>query len=91
MRLNKGEEINLSCDASKGFGKMHSKWCPVSVSNFQYEAQVKLDYEKAIPLTPEQKIEFVNSCPTRVYSYNEKNNSIEVKAPERCVFCEECV
>jgi DNA-directed RNA polymerase II subunit RPB3 len=33
----------------------------------------------------------VNSCPSRVYTYDEVTKQVEIEKPLQCTFCEECV
>ena len=42
-------------------------------------------------LSKEQKVDFVNSCPTKVYSLNKKTEQIQIDNVMNCMFCEECV
>jgi len=37
--------------ALKGFGKMHSKWSPVSIATYQFEPIIQLNQEVAKNLT----------------------------------------
>jgi DNA-directed RNA polymerase II subunit RPB3 len=38
-----------------------------------------------------QKKEFVASCPTRVYRYDEVKKTVEIENPMNCTYCEECL
>ena len=38
-----------------------------------------------------QKLAFVASCPTKVYSYNEHTRSVAIEDANRCMYCQECV
>lgn len=91
VKLSKNQEIKLTCEARKGIGKYHTKWSPVCVANFQHEPVIKLRDESLNDLTMEQKKEFVNSCPVKVYALNEKTQKIEVVNNDNCMFCDECV
>ena len=72
MKLQKGQELDVECIAKKGQGKIHSKWTPCSVANFQYSPIIEIDQMKMAELSTSQKMEFVNSCPRNVYGYNSK-------------------
>jgi len=89
-KLKRGQEIDLECTARKGLGKDHAKWQPVCVANFQYEPVITLNPQLLPLLNKEQKIEFVNSCPTRVYGLNKKTEQIQIENSMNCMFCEEC-
>jgi len=38
-----------------------------------------------------KKKEFVESCPTKVYKFNEETSQVEVQDPLECTFCDECI
>ena len=91
VKLSKNQEISLTCEARKGIGKFHSKWSPVCVANFQHDAVIKLKESVMNELSLEQKKEFVNSCPVKVYAINEKTQKIEIINENKCMFCDECI
>ena len=91
VKLSKNQEVKLTCEARKGIGKYHTKWSPVCVANFQHEPVIKLQDEALNDLTMEQKKDFVNSCPVKVFGINEKTGKIEVFNNDKCMFCDECV
>lgn len=33
----------------------------------------------------------VNSCPTKVYKYNEETKQVDIEDALRCTYCQECV
>ena len=70
---------------------MHSKWSPVSIATFQYEAVIEIDDNKQRQMTMEEKVEIVASCPTKVFDLNSKTKHLEVRNSEKCTFCEECL
>ena len=77
--------------ALKGFGKMHSKWSPVSIATYQFEPIILLNQEVAQSLTQTEKEGFVNSCPKQVYKLNSKTSNIEIDKMQECIFCEDCI
>lgn len=90
-KLSRNQEIRLTCQAIKGIGKFHSKWSPVCVANFQHDPIIKLNDDKLNELNVDQKREFVASCPTKVFSLNEKTQKIEIVNESQCIFCDECI
>jgi len=90
-KLGKGQKLKFEATAFKGISKIHSKWSPVCVATFAYLAEVKLDEGRMDELTKEQKYEFVQSCPKKVFNYDEQSQKVKVKDSEACVFCDECV
>ena len=38
-----------------------------------------------------KKKSFAESCPTKVYAYNEHTRTVAVEDANRCVYCQECV
>lgn len=91
MKLGKKQELRLECIVKKGVGKTHAKWSPVCVASMKYEPRVSITEVKALELTPQQKVEFVNCCPTKVFGLNPKSNNVEVQNPMNCIFCFECI
>ena len=42
-------------------------------------------------LSESQKIDFVKSCPTAVFAYEEQHRQVVVEDASMCTFCEECL
>jgi len=38
-----------------------------------------------------KKKEFVDSCPSKVFKFNEETSQVEVEDPLECTFCDECI
>jgi DNA-directed RNA polymerase II subunit RPB3 len=92
-KLRKNQELDMNMIAKKGIGKEHSKWSPVSSVIMQHEPEIEfVDKGNLInKLSVGQKKEFVNSCPTKVYRYDESRKTIEIENPLNCSYCEECL
>jgi len=90
-KLGKNQEIDLECTAIKGVGQTHTKWSPVSVANFQHVPEITIKETLMSKLTREEKIEFIRSCPTKVYGYNPRTNGVDIEDANKCMFCDECV
>lgn len=91
MKLGRKQELRLDCIVKKGQGKQHTKWSPVCVASMKYEPKVSITEVKALELTAQQKIDFVNCCPKKVFGLNPKSNNVEVQNPLDCIFCYECI
>lgn len=90
-KLGRGQKLRLEATAFKGFSKIHSKWSPVCATRFAYEADIKLNHDLFEDLSAAQKMEFVKSCPTQVYEFEERQQKVVLSKPKECVFCDECV
>lgn len=97
VKINKGQELKVTCIGKKGVGKMHSKWCPVAVCTFHYIPDIKLNPELMNDMKDKEKRDFVDSCPSKVYSLSEdpttgkKTIEIEDENIVECTYCKECI
>ncbi|KAJ6238484.1 DNA-directed RNA polymerase ii subunit rpb3 [Anaeramoeba flamelloides] len=90
-KLGPNQAIKLKCIARKGFGKEHAKWSPVCVATFRYGPTIKMNTNLMDTLLEEDKETFVDSCPTKVFKYQEISNQVEIEEPRQCMFCELCI
>jgi len=92
VKLQKNQELSLRAIAKKGVGKEHAKWTSACGVNYKFEPIVKLNHKRFDEgLDDEEKKEFVNSCPSRVFKFVEETSQVEVENELDCTFCEECV
>lgn len=92
-KLKKNQELNIYMIAKKGLGKEHSKWSPVSTCVMQHVPEIEFLQDRFIidKLSLNQKREFVNSCPNKVYSYDESRKIVSIDHKLSCTYCEECL
>jgi DNA-directed RNA polymerase II subunit RPB3 len=90
VKLRKGQEIKLKAIAKKGVGKEHAKWSPGCGIAYQFEPEIRLNNSKMDELTDKQKDDFVKSCPSKVYRFNEVNRQVEIEDALKCTYCNEC-
>jgi DNA-directed RNA polymerase II subunit RPB3 len=91
VKLGKNQELKFHAKAKKGIGKEHSKWSPVAVATFQYDPSIRLNDAEMNKLDESQKKAFVESCPTKVYGYDEHSRTVAVEDASKCMYCQECV
>jgi len=90
VKLRKGQELKLRAIAKKGVGKEHAKWSPVCVVTYHFDPDVKINSSKIDELSEVKKQEWVNSCPTKVFKYDEDTKKVEIENASNCMFCKEC-
>ena len=90
-KLAKGQRLKLLAIAYKGIAKIHAKWSPVSAASFAYDPIIKLNEARLDDLTKPQKLEFVASCPTKVYAFDERQQKVTIQERQKCMFCRECL
>ena len=94
-KLKKGQSINMTLTAKKGIGKMHAKWSPVCTCVMKQIPKVEilnLDGDNFLEhLSPKEKNEFCQACPSRVFKYDENKDEIIIDRPDKCTYCEECL
>lgn len=90
VQLRRGQEIHLKAMVCKGFGQLHAKWSPVSKVIFKPELLIKLNSKTIKPLSIKQKMELVESCPSKVFKLNTQTEMIDIEDIQKCTLCGEC-
>eukprot|EP00439_Symbiodinium_sp_Y106_P035526 s6219_g4.t1 len=89
-KMKKDQSLKMICTARKGIPKYHSKWMPVATCVMNYEPIVTVNPEVAAKLALDEKIDFVQSCPRKVFEMVDIEDTIEVARHQDCIFCDEC-
>jgi hypothetical protein len=76
VKLRKNQEIKLRCLARKGIGKDHAKWNPAATAVFQFEPEITINQQLMEKLTEEQKQEWVDSSPTKVFEIDRATRQV---------------
>lgn len=74
--LAPGQEIKLRAIARKGVGKDHAKWMPVATAVLSRVPDIRINEALMNTLTDEQKQEFVESCPQKVFRISPVTNAV---------------
>ena len=83
-KLKKNQSLKLTAIAKKGLGKMHSKWSPASGVVFQYEPEVRLNYDKLEIIRNDSSLgihaikRWVESCPEGLLRWNSTTQQAQV-------------
>jgi len=93
-KLRQGQEIDLIAIARKGVGKEHAKWSPACAVTYKNEPIVELRQSRLDELNDVQKKEFVASCPSKVFRFDESTKKVIADIEDllvyNCTFCQEC-
>ena len=79
VKLRRGQALRLRAIARRGVGKDHAKWQPVATCAMQYMPEIRLDPHIMSQMSEEQKIEWVESCPTKVFQYNNVTRAVRAQ------------
>lgn len=90
VKLAKNQKIDLQCIVRKGTGKEHAKWSPVATVAVQQVPKIDIDRNKLAVMTEDEKMAIVNSCPAKVYSYDQEKEMIDIENLGECMQCQEC-
>lgn len=90
VKLGKNQEIIANLIARKGIAKEHAKFQPTSIATYQFEPDIDLDVIQMDQLLEEQKIEFVQSCPSKVFEYDQHSRQVTIENANLCTYCDEC-
>jgi len=90
-KIKRGQEISMSCIATKGVGKMHAKWSPACIATFLQVPQIDLNKLTIQAISSTQKKEIEASCPTKVFKFNGKTGNLDIEDANKCMYCMECV
>jgi len=89
-KMKKDQNLKMICHARKGIPKYHAKWMPVATALYQYEPLIELKREQIDSLTLDEKIEFIESCPRKVFDFD-MEDKVQIARIKDCIFCDECV
>mmetsp|Transcript_92148 Transcript_92148/g.264114 ORF Transcript_92148/g.264114 Transcript_92148/m.264114 type:complete len:381 (-) Transcript_92148:142-1284(-) len=90
VKLKKDQRLRMTCQARKGIPKYHAKYMPVATTIYQFHPVVELNQDDMETLNLDQKLDFVQSCPRKVFDLDVEDR-VYVKDLMSCIFCDECV
>merc|ERR1712113_113814 len=62
---------------------------PVATCIYQYQPRLTLDRDLADSLTLDERIDFMECCPRKVYSMDIEDK-LQITDLQNCIFCDEC-
>ena len=91
VKLRRNQSVKLKAIAKKGVGKEHAKWSPVATVTYSIIPEILINQSLMTTLSTDQKKEFVESCPSKVYAHDRDSDKVLVKDLEACTYCNECL
>jgi len=88
-KLKKNQRLKMLMEARKGIPKYHAKFMPVATCTMTYQQIVKLDEKMLDGVQLDEKVDFVESCPTRVFGI--EGEKVFIEKLNDCMYCDECV
>jgi len=89
-KMKRDQSLKMICHARKGIPKYHAKWMPVATALYQYEPEITLNREMVDSLSLDDKIDFIESCPRKVFEFDIEDK-VQIARYKDCIFCDECV
>lgn len=90
-KLSKNQQVDFQLYAKKGIGQTHAKWSPVSTCVMRKLPYVKVEQEIAnSQMSVQQRKKLVESCPRKVFRFNEARSTVDIEDADRCTLCKEC-
>jgi DNA-directed RNA polymerase subunit D len=85
IKMGPDQRLILEAMARMGTGREHAKWQPTASLGYQYVPSIEID-----PSVEEKEL-VAEVCPRAVFSYDKKNDALNLDNLLNCNLCMECV
>lgn len=87
-KLGSNQRLQFRAWASRGIGRNHSKFSPVSICSYIHIPKITLAKNYLREKIGEG---FAQSCPTRVFRYDSNEDVVKIEDEKLCTFCNQCI
>lgn len=89
VKMRPGQKVEIEMQCTKGIGKTHAKWSPVSTASYRLLPEISFTEE----VKGKEAADLVNKCPMNVFDIEDMGSYSRAKVANarNCSMCRECI